>query len=147
MPSIRRQSHVPYTAEQMFALVNDIDAYPQFLEWCTGAQILRRGDHFIEATLRIGFAGFQKSFTTRNTLEAPTRIGVSLVSGPFKRLEGEWHFNPTDDGGCTTELSLDFEVTPSPLSMIMSSVFEEVARSQMNAFLKRAHDIYGQRNE
>jgi ribosome-associated toxin RatA of RatAB toxin-antitoxin module len=143
MSSIRRSARVPYSAEQMYALVNDIESYPQFLYWCRGARVTARSDHTIEATIDVGLAGLHKQFSTRNTLEPPTRIAVALVSGPFKRLHGEWHFTPQTPEGCEVVLELDFEPKASPFSVIFAAAFEEIARSQMNAFLKRAEVLYG----
>lgn len=143
MRSIRRSARVPYTAAQMFDLVNDVEAYPQFLHWCRGARIERRDGATIEAVLDIGISGIHKSFRTRNTLQAPDAIEIELVSGPFRRLDGKWAFEDLDDGGSKVSLLLEFEVVASPLSMIFSTVFEELARSQMNAFVDRARELYG----
>jgi ribosome-associated toxin RatA of RatAB toxin-antitoxin module len=143
MRSIRRSARVPYTAAQMFDLVNDVEAYPQFLHWCRGARIEGRGGDTIEAVLDIGISGIHKSFRTRNSLEAPNAIEIELISGPFRHLDGKWSFEDLEDGGSQVSLLLEFEVVASPLSMIFSTVFEELARSQMNAFVERARVLYG----
>ena len=97
MPTVQRSSRVIYSAEQMFDLVNDIEKYPEFLHWCRGARVDVRQGNTIEATLDIGVLGFQRSFRTRNTLRRPDRISIELVSGPFRRLRGEWKFVDSGD--------------------------------------------------
>jgi ribosome-associated toxin RatA of RatAB toxin-antitoxin module len=127
----------------MFDLVNDVESYPRFLHWCRGARIDQRQGNTIEATLEIGALGFQQHFRTRNTLQRPGRIGIELVSGPFRRLRGEWRFDPTQDGAAEISLTLAFEVTLSPFGVVFAKVFEELAVSQMTAFIERAKTIYG----
>lgn len=142
MPTVQRKAHVPYTAEQMFDLVNDVESYPKFLHWCRGAHVNSRHGNTVEATLDIGVFGFQQSFRTRNALTRPERIGIELVSGPFRRLRGEWRF-ATVESGCDVSLSLAFEVTVSPFGAVFARVFEELAGAQMNAFVERAGRVYG----
>ena len=143
MPTVKRSARVPYTAEQMFDLVNDIEQYPKFLHWCRGARIDLRQGTTVEATLDIGVLGFHQSFRTRNTLQRPERIGIDLVSGPFRRLNGEWRFVPVPDRGSDISLTLTFEVTLSPFGLVFTRVFEELAGSPMTAFVDRARKIYG----
>jgi ribosome-associated toxin RatA of RatAB toxin-antitoxin module len=127
----------------MFDLVNDIAAYPQFLHWCRGATVHHASQQWVEATLEIGAGGLHKEFSTRNHLERPRRIAIELLNGPFSALEGEWQFVETAGGGCEVSLSLDFEVASTPLKFVFERVFEELARSQMNAFVDRADEVYG----
>jgi ribosome-associated toxin RatA of RatAB toxin-antitoxin module len=98
----------------------------------------------VEATLDIGVLGFQQSFRTRNTAQRPERIGIDLVSGPFRRLRGEWRFVAAGGGGTDVALHLTFEVTLSPFGVVFAKIFEEIARSQMAAFVGRAAQIYGE---
>ncbi|HVY64495.1 MAG TPA: type II toxin-antitoxin system RatA family toxin [Gammaproteobacteria bacterium] len=140
---MQRRAQVPYSAEQMFDLVNDVESYPKFLHWCRGARIDARQADSIEATLEIGALGFQQSFRTRNTLRRPETIGIELVSGPFRRLRGEWKFVPGAPSGCDVSLSLRFEVALSPFGVVFAKVFEELAGAQMSAFIERAGKIYG----
>jgi ribosome-associated toxin RatA of RatAB toxin-antitoxin module len=139
LPTVQRSSRVSYTAEQMFDLVNDVEKYPEFLHWCRGARVDVRQGNTIEATLDIGVLGFHRSFRTRNTLRRPERISIELVSGPFRRLRGEWRFADLPTGGADVSLSLAFEVTVSPFG----AVFEELAGAQMDAFTTRATKLYG----
>lgn len=143
MPTVKRNARVPYTTEQMFDLVNDIESYPKFLHWCRGARIDLAQANTVEATLDIGVLGFHQSFRTRNTLKRPERIGIDLVSGPFRRLRGEWRFVAAPDRGSDISLDLVFEVTLSPFGAVFAKVFEELAAAQMTAFTGRARKIYG----
>ena len=142
MPKVERSARVPYTREQMFDLVNDVEQYPKFLHWCRGARIDVRQGNMMEATLQIGALGFEQSFRTRNTLQRPERIGIDLVSGPFRRLRGEWRFAAAN-GGTDISLALAFDVTLSPFGVVFAKVFEELAAAQMTAFVARATTIYG----
>jgi ribosome-associated toxin RatA of RatAB toxin-antitoxin module len=140
---VQRSSRVTYTAEQMFDLVNDVEKYPEFLHWCSGAHVDTRQGNTIEATLDIGVLGFSRSFRTRNTLRRPDRISIELISGPFRRLRGEWKFAVLPAGGSEISLSLAFEVTVSPFGVVFSKMFEELAGAQMDAFTARAAKLYG----
>jgi ribosome-associated toxin RatA of RatAB toxin-antitoxin module len=143
LPTVQRSSRVSYTAEQMFDLVNDVEKYPEFLHWCRGARVDVRQGSTVEATLDIGALGFHRSFRTRNTLRRPDRILIELVSGPFRRLRGEWKFAALPGGGSDVSLALAFEVTVSPFGAVFSKVFEELAGAQMDAFTARAAKLYG----
>lgn len=134
---------MPYTAEQMFDLVNDIEAYPEFLHWVRDARVEERGDGYMKATLDIGISGIHKSFTTLNTFDRPHRLDIELVSGPFRHLDGLWEFEDVGDGECHVSVTLSFEVIASPLSMVFSMVFEELVRAQVAAFVQRAEALYG----
>lgn len=126
----------------MFDLVNDVPSYPQFLHWCSGARIESQSGNVIEATLEIGLMGIHQRFRTRNTLTRPERVQLELVSGPFRRLRGEWRFRAVPTGGTDVSLSLAFEVTLSPFGIVFSKIFEELAGSQMNAFIARAEQLH-----
>ena len=143
MPTVQRSARVPYSAQQMFDLVDDIERYPEFLHWCSGARVDKRQGDVVEASLDVGVAGFHRTFKTRNTVQAPSGIAIALVSGPFKRLEGEWRFEDSPQGGSSVSLSLLFEVTLSPFGAIFSRLFEEIASSQVDAFIRRAGRLYG----
>jgi ribosome-associated toxin RatA of RatAB toxin-antitoxin module len=142
LPTVKRTARVQYSPEQMFDLVNDVESYPKFLHWCRGARVDARYGNTVEATLDIGMLGFQQSFRTRNTLVRPERVGIDLVSGPFRRLRGEWRFAAVPEGGTEIALTLSFEVTMSPFGIVFAKVFEELAASQMTAFIERASKVY-----
>ena len=145
MPTVKRSARVPYTTEQMFDLVNDIEQYPEFLHWCRGARIDLEQGNTVEATPDIGVLGFQQSCRTRTTLRRPDSIGNDLVSGPFRRLRREWRFVAPTDRGCDISLALTFEVTPSPFGLVFTRVSEELAGSQMTAFVARAKAVYAEK--
>jgi len=127
----------------MFDLVNDVEAYPEFLPWCQAATIDHSSTAKLEATLTVGLGGVSKRFSTRNRLERPQRIDIELVRGPFRRLEGHWQFEEIPGQGCDIAVALDFDVASMPLKVVFERLFEEVVRSQMNAFITRAQAIYG----
>lgn len=135
---------MPHTAAEMFDLVNDVEAYPEFLHWVRDARVDERADDSVTATLDIGISGIHKSFTTLNTFERPSRLDIELVSGPFRHLDGLWEFEDVADGECEVTVTLTFEVAHSPLSMVFSMVFEELVRTQVSAFVQRADAIYGE---
>jgi ribosome-associated toxin RatA of RatAB toxin-antitoxin module len=143
LPTVKRSARVPYTTEQMFDLVNDVEGYPKFLHWCRGARIESIQGNTVEATLDIGVLGFHQRFRTRNTLQRPERIGIDLVSGPFRRLRGEWRFVAAQEQETDISLTLTFEVTLSPFGVVFAKVFEELAVAQMAAFVERARKVYG----
>ncbi len=143
MPTVRRSAQVPYSAREMYELVDDVESYPRFLHWCRAARVLRREDDVVEAELDIGFRGIHKSFTTRNRRRPHERIDLELVRGPFRKLSGGWRFRDLDEGGSEVTLDLEFEVSHSPLGFMFSHVFEELVRYQMHAFVERARKLYG----
>ena len=143
MRTVRRSAQVPFSAEQMFDLVDDIASYPEFLPWCQSATVQRRTEDLAEATLEVGVAGVQKRFSTRNRLDRPHRIELQLLKGPFRSLDGAWTFADHDEGGSEVDLTLNFEVAASPLQMVFGVLFEEIVRSQVTAFIDRAKAKYG----
>ena len=143
MKSIRRKARVPYSATQMFDLVNDVEAYPRFLPWCESASIEHASADRLEATLHVGVGPIRKQFSTRNRLVRPHRIEMELLTGPFRKLTGEWRFDDVAGGGCDVVLALDFEMSSLPLKLVFETVFEELARSQIDAFVTRAGEVYG----
>jgi ribosome-associated toxin RatA of RatAB toxin-antitoxin module len=145
MRTIQRSARVKYSAGQMFELVDDIESYPKFLPWCQRASVQLRSGEVVEATLDIGLGGVNKQFSTRNRLTQSDRIDIELLKGPFKSLEGTWTFEGHEDGGSEVKLVLEFEVAHSPLNMVFALLFEEVARSQVLAFVGRAEALYGRR--
>lgn len=143
MPQIERTSLVPYSCKQMFDLVNDIPSYPEFVPGCSGARVLARQEQQIDAELQISKAGIQQSFATRNQLQEPHRIDLSLLSGPFKSLHGAWHFEALDDHACKVTLRLDFEFSSRMLQFAFGKIFSEVNRRMVDAFATRAKVVYG----
>ena len=143
MTSITRSALVMHTAEQMFDLVNDVRSYPEFLQGCQATEVLAEGDDFIEARLTIAKAGVNQSFSTRNTLQRPQRMEMRLVDGPFTRFHGVWHFQPLSDEACKVSLDMDFDVGNKLAGVALGAVFKQVANMMVDAFVKRAKEIYG----
>ncbi len=143
MSVIERSALVPYSAEQMFSLVNDIAAYPRFMEGCEGAEILSEGDDWLEARLDLSASGVVQSFVTRNTMVIPESIHMSLVSGPFKTLEGRWLFQPLTDSACKISFELQFEFANKLLALAAGRWFEKIANRQVDAMTQRAEVIFG----
>lgn len=142
MAVINKSALVPYTPNQMFMLVDDIEAYPDFLPWCSGSKVLTRSDCEVTANLEISHSGFQKAFTTRNVNEQNNRIKMYLVEGPFKKLEGVWQFQALGDQGCKVILDLEFEFTNRLLGMSFGPLFGQIAGNLVDAFTLRANSIY-----
>ncbi|ATZ72306.1 ubiquinone-binding protein [Idiomarina sp. X4] len=143
MPSIEKSALVSYSAEQMFNLVNDIDSYPEFVPGCADSRVVEQNDDYKVASLQISKAGIQKTFTTRNRLVKPERIDMELVDGPFKKLTGGWVFKPLSEDACKVELKLDFEFSNRLLGMAFGKIFSEVTSRMVDAFVKRADQVYG----
>jgi ribosome-associated toxin RatA of RatAB toxin-antitoxin module len=125
----------------MFALINDVENYPQFLPWCTSAQVLSRSEQQIIASIAVRRGALHAQFTTRNELTANRHIGMHLVSGPFKTLEGEWTLTPVEvpgQGGCRIDLLLRFAFANRLTGLVFEPLFEETAGSLVDAFVARA---------
>lgn len=143
MRQITRSALVTHTPEQMFALVVDVEQYPVFLPWCVGAKLHYRRDNELEATLEMEKAGKRERFTTRNLLFPPNRMDLTLVSGPFRVLEGTWTFDAIADRGTRIGLTMRFEFANALVGLIFSRAFEQSCNSLVDAFTHRARDVYG----
>jgi ribosome-associated toxin RatA of RatAB toxin-antitoxin module len=143
MNSLKRSAIVPYSARQMFELVNNIEEYPRFLPWCHSTEIISRTDDEIIATLEINWKGMRKKFTTRNTLKQPDRMDMNLITGPLKHMEGIWNFQPLNEKACKVLLDLEFEFAGSFIDRLFEPVFQHIANSLVDAFCKRAVELYG----
>jgi coenzyme Q-binding protein COQ10 len=142
MPTHAEERVLPYTPEQLFALVADIERYPEFLPWCVGARIKRREANLVVADLIIGFRVFRERFTSRVTLDPPQRIDVAYTEGPFRYLTNHWTFMPVE-GGCRVGFFVDFEFKSRLLQRLIEVLFNEAVRRMVGAFEKRAGDLYG----
>ena len=143
MRKVSRSALVPFSADQMYALVEDFLAYPDFLPWCTGATLHFRDDETIEASLELRRGGIKKTFTTRNTLQPGVAMGIALVGGPFRHLEGGWQFEQLGEDGSKVSLELDFEFENRVTDTLFGRYFESTCNSLIDSFTKRAHEIYG----
>ena len=142
MKKISKHALVPYSASQMYALVNDIKSYADFLPWCSRSDILEQTAQDIKASLNIAYGSMNKSFTTLNKLTPETKIEMQLVEGPFKQLNGEWVFTQLGEDGCKVSLELEFEFKSKLLSMTMGPVFSQIANTLVDSFSERANKVY-----
>lgn len=145
MATVKKSALVLYSAAEMYALVNDIEAYPQFLPWCRSTCILSRGEEEVRATIEMVKGGVHKSFTTCNRMQKHKMIDIRLLEGPFRRLEGYWRFEPLRADASKVSLDMEFEFSNQLLRMAIEPVFKQIANSLVDAFCKRAVDLYGKR--
>ncbi len=143
MSTVEKSALVPYSAAQMFALVDDIDRYPEFLPWCSGASVDRRGDATILATLHIDYRGIKQSFTTENSGEKNVEISMRLVDGPFSRLDGLWRFQALSASACKVTLTLDYGFNNAILEAAVGPVFGVIANTMIERFIARADALHG----
>lgn len=143
MNSLKRSAIVPYSVRQMFELVNSVEEYPRFLQWCESSKIISQTDEEIVASLEITWKGVHKSFTTRNILTPYHRIDINLVNGPLKHMEGVWDFQALDENGCKVVLDLEFEFAGGFIDKLFQPVFQHIANTFVEAFCKRANELYG----
>ena len=127
----------------MFALVNTINDYPQFLNWCSGASILNQSEQQITALVEINKGGFKQKFTTKNTLRTFDLIEMELLDGPFKTLSGQWRFEALGENAAKVALELQFSFKSRLMDIALSSIFTQIANSQLDAFVVRAKQVYG----
>lgn len=139
---VERSALVNYSASQMFELINDIEAYPQFMDGCVGAKILARGDNWLEARLELSKAGVSQSFVTRNQLQPPHSMTMNLVDGPFKYLRGVWRFTSLGEQACKVTFEVEFELQNRLLGMAVGKLFEGVSNKQVDALCTRAKQVY-----
>jgi len=142
MRQVERSALVPYTPSQMFALVEDIERYPQFVPWVTGAELIKRTPAEVVGRLEMERSGLKEKFTTRNLLNPPSAMDLKLVDGPFKLLEGRWSFEPIADRGTRIGLSIRFEFANPMLSLLLSKSFEKSCSELVDAFVARARSVY-----
>lgn len=133
---------VPFTPAQMFALVADIERYPEFVPWVTAAKVLKREENTIIGQLEMERAGVREKFTTRNDFEAPTRMSLALVEGPFRLLDGLWTFEALGDRGTKIRLTIRFEFKNPITAMLLSRAFEKNCAEMVDAFVLRARSMY-----
>ena len=143
MTTINRSALFPYRAAQLFDLVNDVEAYPTFMEGCVGARVLRRTDEFMEARLDLARAGISQSFSTRNKMIEARQITLQLLEGPFEYLEGRWDFLALGDAACKLSLQLDFRVNSALLGAAASRLLDSVTGNLVDAIGRRARQLYG----
>jgi ribosome-associated toxin RatA of RatAB toxin-antitoxin module len=142
MAVVHKSVLLPFSAEQMFSLVNGIEEYPKFLPWCGGTEILRREDNKVVASIAINYHGVKHAFTTENVNQPPNLIRITLVEGPFRHLDGTWAFKPLRADACKVELELHYEFSSKLLEKVIGPVFHMIANNMVDAFCKRAEEVY-----
>jgi ribosome-associated toxin RatA of RatAB toxin-antitoxin module len=140
---VEKSALVPYSAQAMFDLVADVEHYKEFLPWCSDSQLLSRGDNKLCGKIEVSRMGIRQSFSTCNTLDPPGRMGLVLHEGPFKHLQGEWRFVELREDACKVMLTMEFEFSGKLINAAFGKVFNQVANSLVESFVKRAREVYG----
>lgn len=141
MSQIERSILLPYTREQLYSMVSDFSRYPEFVPYCVEAKTLKEEQGVVEGTLRVGYKGLGYNFATKNTNYAPEQIRMELLSGPFERLEGTWHFE-SQPTGCRVRLQLTIVFKNALLGMMFKHKIDESTDMMMDAFIARARELY-----
>lgn len=144
MRRVNKSALVPYPAADMYALVNAVERYPEFLPWCRSANVLSHTETEMRASLELARGGFHKTFTTRNSLQSGRAIIMTLEHGPFRRLEGRWTFTDLDGDGSKVSLDMEFEFMSGILDLMAGPVFHEICNSLVDAFIRRAAALHEQ---
>lgn len=142
MTTISKSALVNFSAAQMFELVDNIKAYPEFLPWCGGSEELSRNDDEVRASVKIAHSGLNKSFSTRNLLQKNKMIEMALVDGPFKHLHGFWRFDALDESACKVCLDLEYEFSSKLVGFALGPVFSQIANTLVDSFCQRASSVY-----
>ena len=146
MKTVHKSVLIWYSAPEMFTLVTDVARYPEFLPWCDQASVIRSDDTGMEAQIGMSFRGSRQTFTTRNDHVPDREVRMQLLDGPFSQLDGRWNFVPLGDEGeraCKVELVLNYGFDSVTLGKLISPVFDKIAGSLVDAFVKRAEQVYG----
>jgi len=143
MQEVVRSALVPYSALQMFEVVNNVSDYPRFLPWCVGSEVLTSSAHEMVARLDLAKTGIQQSFITKNELDAPNHIHISLVEGPFTQLAGDWYFRQLGNKGCKVHMDLKFDFDSRLMNAALGRVFTLAVDKLVDAFCDRADVLYG----
>lgn len=145
MTTLSRSALVPYEPHEMYALVNEIERYPEFLPWCRSTQVHERKEDEVRATIELAKGSVRKSFTTRNRMQAGKMIEIGLIDGPFSHLHGFWRFDRLGEGACKVSLDMEFDFSNRLMGLAVGPVFGQIVISLVDAFVKRAREVYGPR--
>lgn len=143
MAQVQKSVLLTFSAQQMFDLVDKVEDYPKFLPWCNRTELKHRDEARTEATLFIDFKAVKSQFTTRNSKRAGESMHIVLVDGPFKRLDGHWLFRALDEHACKVEFQLNYEFSSRLFEKVIGPVFAHIANTFVEAFVKRAREVYG----
>ncbi len=142
MQVVEKSALVPHSSEQMYVLAADVPGYQNFLPWCGGSRFLEEGEHENVGEVDIAFKGVKQSFATRNRQVPGRSIEMSLVKGPFKQLKGHWGFEPLSESACKVSLKVEFEFSSRIVAMAIGPLFSQITASMVDAFVKRAQEVY-----
>ena len=145
MPKHSETRHLPYTPTQMFDLVSNVAAYPEFLPWCIQSQVHTGNERHSIASMSLAISKIRYTFTTENYMVPGKSISIQLVKGPFKNLQGHWQFEPVDEKNCSIALRMNFEFKNRLLKHTLGRAFHLIIDSLVDAFAQRAQQVYGQR--
>lgn len=143
MALVQKSVLIAHSAQEMFDLVEDIESYPSFLPWCSRTRVDFRDARKTVATLHVSYLAVRSHFTTENDKERPSRMTLKLVDGPFRQLEGLWHFKALAERACKIEFQLSYEFSSKLLEKMIGPVFGQITTTFVDAFVKRADDVYG----
>lgn len=142
MAQVNKSALVPFSAEQMYKLVDDVPSYKDFLPWCGGSDEVSREEGVVVATVTIAKGSVNKTFTTKNTSQDQQKIHMELVDGPFKELVGYWDFQELKENACKVTLHLDYEFSNRLLGLAVGPVFNQIANAMVDSFVERAKQVY-----
>ncbi|MEJ6078027.1 type II toxin-antitoxin system RatA family toxin [Vibrio sp. 1-Bac 57] len=145
MAKVSRSALLMYSAQEMYQLVNDVNAYPEFLPGCSETTVLLDQVNLMKASIKVSKAGISQTFVTENTLVEGQSISMKLLEGPFKHLSGGWTFTALDEQACKVSLDLEFEFSNSIVKLAFGRVFHELIGSMVKSFSNRAKTVYGTR--
>lgn len=143
MPTISRSALVMHSVDQMYQLINDVKEYPNFLPDCNDAKVISKEDKTVTAALLVSKGGLSKWFTTKNTLISNEKIQLSLVDGPFQKLEGYWLLTSLSEDACKVSLELEYEFSNKLVSLAFGKVFGHFSNNLVKVFTQRAKEVYG----
>jgi ribosome-associated toxin RatA of RatAB toxin-antitoxin module len=143
MAVVHKTVFIGFSAAQMFALVEKVEDYPQFLQWCGEVNVAQRTESDLTATLSINYHGIKQRFTTKNENQPPHTMRMILVDGPFKQLLGQWKFTELRPDACKIEFDLNYEFSSTLLDHLIGPVFSKIANSFVDSFCARAEAVYG----
>jgi len=142
MALVEKTVLIEHSAAQMYALVDDVESYTQFLPWCAKAALKYRDEHKTVATLHVDFLSVKTHFSTENDKVFPTQMTMKLVDGPFRRFDGHWQFKPLGEHACKIEFRLNYEFSSKLFEKIIGPVFSKIANTFIEAFVQRASQVY-----
>jgi ribosome-associated toxin RatA of RatAB toxin-antitoxin module len=146
MAKVEQSVLIERSAQQMFNLVDGVEDYPRFLPWCSRTHVEFRDEKKTVATLYINYLRVKSHFTTENEKESPLLMSIKLIDGPFRRLEGGWRFKPLAENACKIELQLSYDFSSKMFEKVIGPVFSQITNTLVEAFVKRADEVYGVRN-